>query len=48
MADNLPPPQSRMEELMHRQIELQEETNRLLADIKRRIPAFEIKPIAED
>jgi hypothetical protein len=47
MADNIPPAQSRMEELLHRQIELQEETNRLLADIRRRLPAFTITPITD-
>lgn len=45
MADDLPPAQSRSEELLHRQIALQEETNRLLRDIKDRLPAFKLVPL---
>lgn len=37
MSD-LPEPQSRLEELMVRQIQATEETNALLRDIKKRLP----------
>jgi hypothetical protein len=41
----VPEPDSRMEILLHRQIQLAEETNELLRQIMERLPAFKIVPI---